>query len=539
MSLFARENVLVGSGDQGVYPADQPLYGTPTTWGAKAPLLVGIGQYVFYDVDKMVSLGAPLTTTTNAKIGIGVGVNGPKGPELRTIVAERVSGCYATHISAEPARCGTNPQKDLWIDCTECHKDYAIVVKVENNESEGFSAWNRGYEYVFTYRTQCGGCGADCPEPHDQNELLCGLHNVINGKFQPGWDIAVNGKPISNQELPFSAHKLFFGSTVDVNGNPTDATHKEWCFTPTFDTTLQEWVIEDIASIFFGGAQNDFVNTTATGDGAALVTPVSRLDSLKDQANAFLGGQGEMSIIQGTGNPSCGITVIVDSCNTDVELRDDTDTLIATCVSGNPFDGGISVPDNCDDCTSVDTTLRPTIGLRFIMKETTTDCECFAGNTTKAWLGTKLDVYPITGFEDGGWHVIPVASGTLPEGLGYVWEDKERLSARQGGSGYKHTIHQKEGRYDIPGSKNKITNVTTKCDEQYCVIALENTNEYAAKTGFNNPSLSKFRSYFLIPSGDTTTQTEFVTLFNSYFAGGACGLTSVDCGTDQDQDQPQ
>lgn len=535
-----RENVLVTSGDQSVFPANTPVFICPT--GGSDFTLNGIldGQLVFYDYNTGVSVGPGTTIDDVNRLVIAVGhdTNGDGVADvLRKPFGDSVFGCNIMAATAEPPRCGVPNIVDLYFKCVHCDENFGINITVEDDSTQNQYPFNRPATYNFSVNTGCCECDT-CEDGIDCDLLACKFIDQINntvGSTDARKSSVFTKLAKKKPNYPFYAVRLYGGF---------DGATKEYCLDPVVGACNDCLNIDAITGVSFthpvdGATTVNFTSVVNPADNTlSLQAQLPRIVALINDALDGFGSATWTRSLDGSGRPCCSYQLQVNSCITDVELLDDAGDPIATCATSDPFTA-ITLENKCKECDDpTDPTYQPTCGIRIIAKPVEIDCDCeLAPGTPRGYLGRSLNVEPVSGFACGSTYVLETQAEVLPENLGYEWQTRE-ASNDNGGSGRGHNPwgYDPHGRWGAPLKNSRGYSHKAVCTETYCSYILEH---YLAKADIGvhgNLHGSRGRTVILIPSGDTTTRTEFEAILNPYLTSSNCPVKqTITCASDQDQ----
>lgn len=503
-----RENVLVSSGNQSLFPADTPVF----TSDLDGTSLNGVieGQIVIYDYTTGVAVGPGTTTDDVDRIVIAVGhdtnADGVADVLLKPF-GDRIFGCNIQAATAEPPRCGVPNIQDLYYNCVQCDEDFAINVTVEDDITQNQYPFNRPANYNFSVKTDCCGCdtcetGIDCVKLTDKFISQINATTTKNKK----------------SSLPFSAVKIFGGharASID------------YCLDPVVGACADCIAIDAITGISFthpinGETTVTFTGTTTPGDAATSLQ--AQLPKIVSQINKALGIYGSAvvtSSLTGTGKPCCAYQLQVNTSVPDFELLGEEDAIIEECAVADPFEG-----------------TGFTCGIRFISKPIDISCDSsLAPGTPRGYLGRALKVYPVSGFSCGASLTKEIQKEQLPENLGYEWQTRE-VSSSYGGSGRDHNPwgYDPHGRWGAPLGNSRGYSAKAVCKETYCSYILEHSLPNTDVTVHGHSNAARGRTVILIPSGDNVTRTEFEAIINPYLSSTKCPVkATITCASDQDQ----
>jgi len=143
----------------------------------------------------------------------------------------------------------------------------------------------------------------------------------------------------------------------------------------------------------------------------------------------------------------------------------------------------------------------------------------------------QLQLFPTRGFDCGRSKIVHYQSATPPENLGYHFQWQDFASANGGlGRGHEPFVRQGYGPLGLPLGRGPEGAVQPRCKETYCSYTIEHSIPYRDQTVYGTQVHPRGTTIVLIPSGDTTTRTEFEAIINDYFPSCDCPIkTSVTC----------
>lgn len=522
------EKVLVSKNNLPMKARNLPLY-RPNTTGRGLTLNLLDGEFYAYDPKLRKTIDATdLSSVGRFEIGVGIDTNGDGwADDIRRISGDSITACDIVGLSAEPARCSTVQVTDFLFTCTPAQEDYALTISVDNSKVRSGYATNRTADYTYNFRYSQTGCDA-CTIDENCDKVVCGLVDAINEvNTNSPFDTPYFYGRKPDFQKPFTAVRLFAGATAT----------KDYCISFE-DTTCPECTfLEQLYSITVDGVITVFENASTTV-GEETYTLPAQVQGIIDQMNTALGNTGSAVLLDSNG-ACCQKRIQINSCET-VTVQSAVGVNITPCATSNPFTA-IPVVNDCIDCDDSPTTVTYTCGIRIFFLAPQFPCDCFTPgvNNPPNFYGTQGWVRPSSEtWNDGSFTVINRSTMTLPEGLGYFYQQRE-YNQHVGGIGRVYNPYNvAKGRIGLPGSKvDRFPNaLTVKCNEQYCSISLLTAGTRREVFANDNAILKKALNTFLVPQGDTTTQTSLLTFLNTAAGTSGCsGLATVSCSTDDDQ----
>lgn len=514
-----RENILVTSGNQPLFAANQAVF------GEDGVLLVAQDQMVIWSPSNNRSLGPGTTVSSNDRIIMSVA----HGETLRSNFGDVLYGNNIQAATAQAAKCGLSETWDLFFDCIGAGENFSVDVKVTDNETENQYPYNRPATYTYSANTGSYEC-ATCDSGYDCIGLACAIRDQINGD---SWNNKDAGqKSVYNnlklgKNVPFAAHVLFGGDNLGA------LTTHVFCINPTSgacENCITAGVT--IGNITAGGVVYPLSLPVDTVSGETFL---AGLKTLEAKLNKVLGSDGSAIITKGAGirgqdqvtgaGICCPYKLEVNTCHADFAIAG-----LATCENYNPFDA-VEVEQACTNCAAIPTK-QYTCGIRIIAKPVEYDCNCYPPNPPKGSLYRKLEVYPTKGFTGGSWFVRQTQKTELPQNLGYEWQWREYASANGGrGRGHDPFNSGGYGPIGLPLDRGRSGSTKVSCEESYCSYAIEHSLPNRDTGVHGTVTAARGRTVILIPVGDTVTITEFEAVWNEYLLSGNSGAFEVTCNT--------
>lgn len=543
-----RENILVTKGDQEFFPGDKPVWITDDQGTA---YLNGVldGQPVLYNYDTGISIahdgGKTIADVPRLVIAVGRDTNGDGlADTLRKPFGEMI---YANSISAatvEPSTCGLVRIQDLYFGCVKCDGDYSITLQVEDDITQNQFPYNRPETFPIHVKANCCQCDNCGPDEIDPVKLACEIVKKVNNVAPSSRKVPMfgrkNGKRINR--IPVKAVRLYGDPTT-----PNVKNTKDYCIDVQKNSCGDCLEMDAIGGFTFNHPVNGATTVTfspATFSGTTSLQ--AHLPRIIREINKGLDGYGSAvmtSPLMGSGKPCCQVHIQVNSCDANFALNDNAGAAITPCAETNPF-VDIEVGADCKDCQGNpvgQTPFEPKAGVRFIADPMEISCMCdFPANTPRGILYRDVKVFPGTDFVCGQYMVRDVQKPKIPQNLGYEWKWREFASDVGGqGRGHNQWGYDPVGNLGLPlqgkngvgGSRAYATE--SECQTMYMVYAIEHSIPNT-DIGIHGRHVSpRGTTFLLIPQGDTTTQGQFDTFFNTW--KDSLPLLDLDSTKDQDQ----
>lgn len=510
-----RENLLVAKGDQSVFAGAQSVFNSDGTTAVKA------GQLVVWDPKTGLSLDSTITCSDYDKIVIS---QGQKNGSLRSCFGDVLYGCDVQAIRAQAPACGLPDIWDLYIDSTiTCNSEFSVTITVRDDDTLNLYPWNKRETYTYTVDTKDCAC-SDCATGFDAAKLACKIRDQINNQGYN--ELPVTSKAyfrnIPNSSTKFTAHVLYGG----VNSN------KVYCINPV-SGTCDDCLDADVLIRSFKFDTDNITVFTNMENAGGTATLIEKLESIVKQMNDALGVNGSVALTKSTGD-CCPWRIEINSCFTDAALYSNAGAsvaLTACTLANDPFDT-VTIATTCGAC-SADETKDFTAGVRIIATGVSLNCDPMApAPNPVSGIGLReLQVFPTKGFDCGKSFVVHFQDATLPDNLGYHFQWKDFASANGGrGRGHEPFVRQGYGPLGLPLGRGPEGAVAPVCKESYCSYTIEHAIPYRDQTVYGNSVHPRGTTVVLIPSGDTTTRTEFEAIINTYIPSCGCSVkTAVTC----------
>lgn len=518
MSRKIRENFLVTYGNQGLYPAGQPVYaGTPD--GRGPSVLVNPGQAVLYDPATNLSLDpATWNKADNGRFVLGVGYDGlghGYSTAIRKSFGEIMYGCHIKKVTADCATCGVPQILDVFVDkCISVDEPVSFSIKVRNGSTVDQFPYNQDPVYTYTASVPSELCNA-CDEPFDCHKLI----NVLRKQFIPESrldrrkNLKVGSFP--KQELPFDVVPLY-------------NTSYQFCLTMAPNECQECAYVQGITGITIDGEATTFNHTVVNTN----YTSFGQLNLVINQINAVLGDKGRATLLKATG-ACCPYQIEINTCLEVESLQTRTSAGVAAdlepCSTTNPFDP-INFPADSYLCGAQGTSRTPTCGFRIIPKPVTFNHSCFINLALPRLLTNTVEV--ISGNPYGSkfpFYVKEVQAATIPRGLGVSWAVRE-YKADNGGTGRSHNnFNLKYGQLGLPGAQDRINAVVTDPSVDYDSVVFEHTYVDVPMAHIGDMMELFGRTILLVPHKDNTTKAALEAAINFYITKGDCNkLPAID-----------
>lgn len=533
-----RENVLVASGNQNVFPADQRIFNDDGS------VNVNKGQIVLWNADTQMSIGPGTTVTDADRIVISVGYD---RYNLRSNFGDVFYGNSVQSAKASAPSFGAANVVDLLFNVTDIGDEFSIDVTVIDDETENQFPFNRPERLTFTASRQEVGC-ADCDSGIDSMKLACLLRDRIN-----------QGKPVNYKKQSvylnkdFSEDHMFTAHVLYGAGNTATPTTFQYCINPVDTGDCETCQEGDISLHSFDYTDNagvtqtvefDFVNNAA-GDAVLL----DRLQAAVDQINDKIGSRngtknGSAAIVKGVG--ACAPYVIeVNTCDSNWALYTAAASPATICNGGgtgtNPYADPFVELNDCPQCGDATTSTSFLGGLRFISEsvEAPTDNKWDPLNPPKGILFRQLEVFPTNGFKCSKTLVREIQPALRPDNLGYQWAWREYAQANGGRGRDYDAWNSNVGPINLPLDRSRANSNMTNPKETYCPYNFEHSLPRRTQSVHGQEYAVKGRTVVLIPSGDSVTIADFEAIINPYLeSSGAPNIKGISCNvgaTQQDQ----
>ena len=496
-----RQNILVTSGDQGLVANGTKLF------NADGSLNINPGQLGIFNAKTHTAINAGAISGGNEYyIAVGIDADGDGIAEtIRKSAGEEISKCG---IDAAQVKAPTEECPEIWdfvFDCMECNTDYALKVQVEGVEWMPYFANQHLPTFTFNTFTEC--C-AECEEETPTYSCSTFVADIISQVTQTANEAA----NLIDQQYPFDVVALGT-SQVEVtipcrNGRPA-----------AIDSIVLNGNTYDVC----GNGPGD-IGITVLSDETMNISQFSIIKSFIEAADADV----KVNFIKKCTN-GCWTMLITSndadiSTTFDIVFLDEGDTCGAGTIAYDETDPEVDVTPGITGDYSC--------GLRFIGHIFPQECGCFPPKEYKSTRGTKMRVFPASGF-DCKWAVNQVQELSIAQGQG---ADLRWLEYKQqtGGVGRVYdSYHMHYGKLGVYGDRVRES-VTAACVPycKYDLIHHTKSNPLAPMGWTHNTHLL---TTVAIPSDDTTTIGAWETLINGLLGVGTCTLTAVACGNDDNE----
>jgi hypothetical protein len=468
-----------------------------------------------------------LATVKRFTLGVGVDTTGDGwADEYRAIVGDVMNMCDIQGLKAMPARCGTVQISDFLFKCTPSQEDYAVTISIDDSKTRSQFATNRTSDWTYNFRYEDESCD-DCSLEENCTKVVCGLVDKINGKDRATSPLHTPRfyNRFNTDGLPVTAVRLFpnsFDFCIGFEENGCE------------DCT----VLSSIGGIEFNDGEpitlDNSTITIGSGEASQDVTLPAQMQGIVDQITYQLGGNGSAALIKVPGK-CCQYRIQVNTCFEDFALLDAEGEAIEPCATSNPLAEPIVTEDDCVDCggdTEVSTTYN--CGIRFFFLAPDFPCSPFMPgvNNPPNFYGALGYIRPGSEtWKEGSYHIRNVSEMTLPEGLGYYWQQRE-YDQHVGGEGRSYNPYNvHKGRIGYPDPISKATNaVRTKCHELYCSVHLLHGGVKRENAATDSLVAQKGHSVLLIPQGATDVQNSVLSFINGAAEVSGCtSIVSVSC----------
>jgi len=532
-----RRNILVASGNQNVFPADQDIFNEDGSTN------VNKGQIAIWNVDTYRSIGPGTTVSDADRIVISVGYD---RYNLRANAGETFFGNSVQAVKASAPSFGAAHVVDLLYNVTDVGDAFTINVQVRDNETENQFPFNRAENLTFTVKRDEISC-EDCDGGIDSTKLSCLLRDRINqGKPENYKKQSIYLNKDFSEDHEFTAHVLFGA------GDTATPTTFQYCVNPVNTGDCETCQEGDV--VFHSFAYTDSAGATQTqefsfvNNAAGDAVMLDRLQAVVDQINAKIGIEGTKNgsavIVKGVG--ACAPYVIeVNTCDSAFVINSAVATPIDPCNGAgsgtNPFADPYSEINDCPACGAGSTDISFLGGLRFVAKpvEIPTKRDFDPLIAPKGYLVRELEVFPTDGFQCSKTLLRTIQKPLRPENLGYEWAWEEYTSSN-GGRGRTHDQwNSNVGAINVPLERSRVYGNVTDPKETYCPYTIAHSMPRREQSVHGQMYATKLETVVLIPSGDSVTIADFEAILNPYVASsGVPNIKAVACNvgtTQQDQ----
>lgn len=508
MSRKIRKNILVGYGNQGLYPAGLPVYDTSNNSRQGSTVLVKPGQFVIWDPTTNLSINtATWTKSTHGRFHLGVGYDGEgKGysTAIRQAFGDLVYGHNLRAVKVALPTCGLVDIKDVFLKgCITTDQPITFNVSVTDGRTMGEFAFNKSPMYTTTINVPsdvCGSCDDEisCAQVIDQvmrmNRAQTAAERVKNvkrgGFIMPERDYHI--VPLYSTSYAFNLSPM--------SGQCDFCTH-----------------VQGITSLVVAGETVTFTNSTS-GD----YTSFGQLENIVHQINRALNGKGAAVLTHGTGS-CCPYQIQINTCLVIGNLgvidgEGEADTMAPT--TSNPFAEIVNEKASVF-CDAEGTSFTPTCGFRIIAKSIDFDESCYTQVNPIPFPVRTIQVFgPPTESGKFPFYVKDTQKATYPFNLGAYWA-LEDYKSDNGGTGRDHNAYNMQyGELGLPGKKDRINGVAVDPRVPLVSVTIEQSTPSVPFENIGYMNVLNGTTVLLIPEGDTATRTAIQTALNNYITTG-------------------
>lgn len=527
----ARHNVVAAFGNYSVYPANQPI------WSTDGDCLVEPGRIVVFNPQTQKSLGVGITAQSNPTIVIGVGYdsnNDGVSETIRACFGDKLYGYNITAASAEAPGCGLAPIKDFFFDCTHYDDSYTVAVTVENYRTRTEFAYGKDATYLIQAKVDkkpCDTCDSGVACQVVQCDIVDAAQGKALGNSSPWFRDKFTEHAIKRKwdAAPFKIVPLY-GSA-----NLAKKTTKTWCVNTVAngcDNCIDTNFLFTTATYTDAASVVQTITFTNVANTAGTATLSAQLDRVINQINKALDGNGYAVLRKGIGK-CCSYTLELNTCFDDFAI-----TGLAYCDESNPYDFTYVQQLYCKSCTTPSTQSPGKCGFRVIGLTEDYDCSHYATHTPIVNFLSKINIYPVGGFEEGQTYVREIQKGKEPKNLGYHWQWIDYMSDNGGSGRSQKDTTDFYGRLALPGKNGRLTvDGTISCPSQYCSYSIHHNLPHRTTDVHGWEKQTQGLTSVIIKSSDTTTRTSFEAILNPYLSSVPFPkLSTITCASDQDQD---
>lgn len=509
MSTKIRENLLVTYGDQGIYPAGQPVYDETNTTGRGPTVLVPPGQFVL--IDPATNLSLDPTTWNKADNGrfiMGVG-DDPDGLGYSTAIrkgfGEVTYGCHISSVETSCPTCSLVDVKDVFLrNCVSTGEPVTVKIGIIDGKSIEQFGYNQYPFWTGTAVVPPTMCDT-CDDPLKCEDLIYEILNQF--KAQDRGDRVYNLKRggFPGEELPFYISPLY--STSYSFSLTTSGSACESCSH-----------VQGITGITIDAAPVNF-----TGTRSGNFTTFGQIEMVVNKINKALGSKGTALIRKGTGS-CCPYTIEINTCKVignllTVDAQGEAGTLAP--VTSNPF-AAITEEDKSYICGAAGDTFTPTCGFRIVAKPVEYENSCQLMLNQSTWPMRQIQFSIANPVKNNPFYVKDTQKATYPQGLGFLWALKDFRSDNGGSGRQQNATIDQYGFPAIQGVKSRINGVRVDSSTEYVAAAIEHSYYDAPLGHIASMNRLSGTSYILIPKTDTATKTAIQNAINFYITTGNC-----------------
>ena len=500
-----RQNILVASGNQALVTAGVKLFNTDGS------LNINPGQLGIFNAKTHVAVNA-VTGGNEYYIAVGIDADGDGIAEtIRKSAGEEISKCGidAAQVKAPAEEC-----PEIWdfvFDCVECNTDYALKVQTEGVEWMPYFANQHLPTFTFNVFTEC--C-TECEEETPTYACSAFVDEILEQISQTRNEAA----NLIDQQYPFDAIALTGNSTAGKTVTIT---------VPCYDG--RPAAIENLTvSTTLGAGANVYTNLCGTV--ANFPTVLSNGTINPGQLPALAAALEAHFALDDNNVKITFYKACTNGCYHMVITGDDIIAISAQeFLDEGEVCGGTSGTNGSTLTTSTPLTVGGvdySCGIRFIGHIFPQECGCFPPKEYKSTRGTKMRVFPASGF-DCKWAVNQVQELSIAQGQG---ADLRWLEYKQqtGGVGRVYdSYHMHYGKLGVYGDRVRES-VTAACVPycKYDLIHHTKSNPLAPMGWTHNTHLL---TTVAIPSDDTNTVNSWEDVLDLLLGVGSCTLNTISC----------
>lgn len=497
MGNFSHSNLVAGTGV--VVAADLKVY--TDSPNKRNMYTIKTGDLVMYDPKTGTTYdNTNVGTAKNVRIGVGVGKKGQLADNIRLLNRDtfKFNAAGTTndslYVKDVVSACAQTAIMDVYFCGADCNQTVSINIEADTPVLRQYMPENEIAKYSFSAVSDCGceTCNGDA----DMGSIVDQLVDKINGSFRKArYDQFFAGNNELDLIQPFSAARLYVGSagksfkwTVNMSDGSCDTCNRT----------------EKIKGIKIG---SDTYLFTGTHDDT--YTYVDQLQTVAEQITAILKDEqidGSAYIAKASGGNGC--------CSYEIHVNVEGSATYKLLTGTSTEQSETAVADTVGSSTYGIRLFLDPIDLNF--EENYPPQQFFPS------LYQSIGVAGFTGFGCCNPTVIHVQAATIPEGLGYLYVQKE-IEQHNGGRGRNFFYDSPSmGLRGLPDASTAYANTTIDAKKNYKVWSFLYSRNTASDMVPGSPVIGYTDEFkLLIPTGAAglASVASYITAFATKFKG--------------------
>jgi hypothetical protein len=510
MGNFSHSNLVAGTGV--VVAKDLNVY--TTSPNKRNMYTIKTGDLVMYDPKSGTTYdNTNVATATNVRIGVGVGKKGQLADNIRLLNRDtfKFNAAGTTndslYVKDVVSACAQTAIMDVYFCGADCNQTVSINIEADTPVLRQYMPENEIAKYSFSAVSDCGceTCNGDA----DMGSIVDQLVDKINGSFRKArYDQFFAGNNELDLIQPFSAARIWTSGSVP-SGKAAVSKYFEFNFDQTTNCETCNATIEKIVGMKFatGGALTSF---TGVNDGT--YTYVDQLQSVAEQItnklNSTAGYSGHSYVSKVTGTSACCTYRIY------VNAMVPTGETVIIWAGATPANNA---------GTNTSWTTQTDYGIRLFLDPIDLNFEeNYPPQQFFPTLYQSIGVAGFTGFGCCNPTVISRQDATIPEGLGYLYVQKE-IEQHNGGRGRNFFYDSPSmGLRGLPDASTAYANTTIDAKKNYKVWSFLYSRNTASDMVPGSPVIGYTDEFkLLIPTGAAglSSVASYITAFAAKFKG--------------------